>query len=138
AEQEGHAFDLMRKQPVTERNGFAIGAIRVVRLQAEQLRKGRRLRVELFAVRRDRAYGIHRFVLSMCSAGRNRIRPIAHGSRRGLAGWSTVASPLLGNRTTVWRAGHGAGALTALFMLAAGRALPGFRAGNEKARRLSV
>ena len=42
-----------------------------------------------------------------------------------LAGWSTVAFPAAGNRTTVWRAGRGAGALAALFMLAAGRALPG-------------
>ena len=50
AEQERDAFDLMREEPVTERNRFPVGAVRVVRRQAEQLRKGCRLRIELFAV----------------------------------------------------------------------------------------
>ena len=54
---------------------------------------------------------------------RNRVRPIAHGSRRlCLAGWSTVVP--LKNRTTVGRAGRRAESLTALCMLAAGRTLP--------------
>ena len=55
AEQEGDAFDLMREEPVTERDGLAVGAFRVVRRQAEQLRKRRCLCVELFAGWRDRA-----------------------------------------------------------------------------------
>ena len=50
AEQEGDAFDLVREEPVTERDGLPVGAVRVVRRQAEQLRERCRLRVELFAV----------------------------------------------------------------------------------------
>ena len=55
AEQEGHAFDLMREEPVTERDGLPVGAFRVVRRQAEQLRERRSLCVELFGAGRDRA-----------------------------------------------------------------------------------
>ena len=55
AEQEGHAFDLMREEPVAERDGLPVGAVRVVRRQAEQLRERRSLCVELFAGWRDRA-----------------------------------------------------------------------------------
>ena len=44
---------------------------------------------------------------------------IAHESGpKGPAGWATVR-PRFGGRATVWRAGRGAGALAALFMLAA-------------------
>jgi hypothetical protein len=69
---------------------------------------------------------------------RSLFRPVAHGSRPvDLAGWATVLFPG-GNRTTVWRAGRGAGTLAALFMPAAGRVLPKTFAPKQKARRLFV
>jgi len=76
----------------------------------------------------------------MRSAVRNRVRPIAHGSRHDcLAGWSTVTLRVR-SRTTVWRAGRRAGALTATLHAGSGTCAAGsiVRPENEKARRLEV
>ena len=56
AEQERDAFDLMREEPVAERDGLPEGAVRVVRRQAEQLREGGGLCVEGF-IRRSSPRG---------------------------------------------------------------------------------
>ena len=55
AEQERDAFNLMRKEPLAERDGLPVGAVQVVRRQAEELRKSGGLCVELIGLRLDRA-----------------------------------------------------------------------------------
>jgi hypothetical protein len=83
AEQERDALNLMRKEPLAERDGLPVGVVQVVRREAEELSKSGGLCVELIGLRFDRAWGSHRLSFrKKFRVVRNRVRPIAHGSRR--------------------------------------------------------